>query len=168
MQGVLPIVLFVADCEHPQWRDVFAVCPSLRENDPSSLKPPLLGANLREWGLNKNLIPTKLQNYIYINESRVGEPCWRDCDPRRLQGGNDLACEQCGGPQLDTEVTDEALLRTRCRCMGSFFSLSEHPDRFLIFETEDRGFGVKALNVSRFSLTLHQNTKLTAARVIDI
>lgn len=149
MQGVLPIVLFVADCEHPQWRDVFTICPSLRENDPSSLKPPPISANLREWGLNKDLIPTKLQKYIHINESRVGQPCW-NCDPRRLQGEPDIACVQCGEPQFDTEVMDESSLRKRCRCMGSFFSLSEDPHRFLIFETEDRGFGVKALNVSRY------------------
>ena len=154
MQGVLPIVLFVADCEHPQWRDVFAVCPSLRENDPSSLRPPSLGANLREWGLNQSLMPTKLQKYKYINESRVGEPCWGDYDPRRLQGEPDITCMQCGEPQLETEGMDESPLRKHCRCMGSFFSLSEIPDRFLIFETEDRGFGVKALKVSRSQLGL--------------
>ena len=149
MHGILPIVRFVADCEHPQWRDVFAICPSLREIDPSSLNPPLAGVNLREWALAKNLTPTKLPHYIYINESRIGE--WNR-DPRRLQGGPEIACVQCGEPQLDTKAKYESPPRKSCRCMGSF-SLSENTDRFLIFETEDRGFGVKALNVSIYELT---------------
>ena len=144
MQGVLPIVRFVADCEHPQWRDVFAICPSLQEIEPSYSKLPLAGANLREWAVDKDLMPTKLPHYIHINESRIGE--WNH-DPRRLQGGPEIACVQCGEPQLDTEAGDESPPRKHCRCMGSF-SLSQHSDRFLIFETEDRGFGVKALNVS--------------------
>ena len=146
MQDVLPIVLFVADCEHPQWRDVFTICPSLWENDPSSLEPAPVGANLREWALDKDFIPTRLPPYVYINKSRVGQ-LW-NCDPRRLQEGPEIACVQCGEPQLDTEITDESPPRKRCRCVGSLFSSSENPDRFLIFETEDRGFGVKALNVS--------------------
>ena len=145
MQAVLPMILFVADCEHPQWRDVFTICPLLRENDPSSLKPAPAGANLREWALDKNLIPTKLPLYTYTNKSRVGEP---NCDPRGVQGGPEIACVQCGQPQLDTETTDESPPRKRCRCMGALFSPSKNHERFLIFETEDRGFGVKALNVS--------------------
>ena len=146
MQGVLPMVLFVADCEHPQWRDVFTICPSLQENDPTSLKPPLAGANLREWALDINLVPTRLPLYVHINESRVGEQ-W-NCDPRRLQGGQEIACVQCGEPQLDTKATDESPPRKHCRCLGALFSPSEIPKRFLMFETEDRGFRVKALNVS--------------------
>lgn len=149
MQDIRPTVKFVADCEHPEWRDVFAVCPWLREIDDPFSEPRPLNANLREWGLNKNLIPTKLQHYTYINESRVGEP-WNG-DPRRVHGGLDIACVQCGQSQFDTESTDES--RKPCRCMGSLFSSSEKPDRFLIFETEDRGFGVKALNVSIYLST---------------
>jgi hypothetical protein len=141
MEACRPLLTLVADCVQPRWREVIPYCPDIHIE-----VAPNPGQHLHQYAIAQDGNPIRLP-HTNIGETKIDRIAWPNKDPRRIECETDFTCVDCNGYQAESS-SQKIRGKRRCNCASRIFSNHSAPDRVIIYETNNMGFGVRALDVS--------------------